>query len=342
MTVHSPSPTEQIGAREPLVSVVIPTRHRAALLGQCLESILAQTIADIEVIVVVDGPDWATIELLSKLDDCRVRYLVHSESRGVSTARNTGLDTARGRWLAFCDDDDVWAPTKLAAQLAALDQKPHARWAIAGAIRVNQERGTATYPEPATAEVVAAALPHSNLVPGGCSGVIADRRLVIELGGFDPRLSTVADRDLWIRLNWSSPVAVAAEPLVGYRDHGGAMTRRIRHLEDELDVIREKYRDQLDAAGLPFPGDMFYVWTYRRTFRTGDWQGGVALLARSPRFRVVLSRWLWNKALGRPGLDRGAGHTEAPYRLVTVNEFPWLAAVLGPATESQPATVSTG
>lgn len=319
----------------PLVSVVIPTRHRAALLTQCLDSICAQTVTDIEVIVVVDGPDPATIDFLSNLHDSRVTYVTHPESRGVSTARNTGIGLATGRWLAFCDDDDVWAPTKLAAQLTALLDNPEARWAIAGAIRVHQDLGTASYPEPPSAEAVAAALPHSNLVPGGCSGVIADRRLVVQLGGFDPRLSTIADRDLWIRLNWNSEVAVAAEPLVGYRDHGGAMTRRIRKLEDELDVIREKYRDELAAAGLPFPADIFYVWTYRRTFRAGDWKGGFALLARSPRFRIVLARWLWSRVMDGLGLAHvGADAPEPPRRSVTVTEFPWLVPILGPLPES--------
>lgn len=319
----------------PIVSVVIPTRERADLLRPCVESILAQTLWDIEVIVVVDGPDAATIDYLSNVADRRLRFVTHPASRGVSNARNTGIGLAVGRWLAFCDDDDVWAPTKLEVQLAALDARPAARWVIAGAVKVNQDKGTAAYPEPPTADVVAAALPHSNLVPGGCSGVVADRRLVIELGGFDPRLSMIADRDLWIRLNSSSAVAVAAEPLVGYRDHGGAMTRRIRNLEDELDVLREKYRDQLEAAGSPFPADVFYVWIYRRTFRTGDWKGGFGYLARSRRFRIVLARWLWRRATYRLGLARKAWD-EPNYRMVTVTEFPWLGPVLRPGGFADP------
>ncbi len=335
MRLEHSARTEQEGPDVPLVSVVVPTRHRAELLAQCVESILGQTLCDIEVIVVVDGPDPATIDFLSSLDDGRLRYVTHLESRGVSNARNTGIDLATGRWLAFCDDDDVWAPTKLAAQLTVLRENPEARWAIAGAIRADQDRGTATYPEPAAADVVATALPHSNLVPGGCSGVVADRRLVMKLGGFDPRLSMIADRDLWIRLNWSSPVAVAAEPLVGYRDHDGAMTRRIRKLEDELDVIREKYRDELEEAGLPFPADIFYVWTYQRTFRVGDWAGGLALLARSPRFRFVLPRWLWTRVTERVRLAMpGAEPFEPGYRMVTVAEFPWLVPILGPEPET--------
>lgn len=319
----------------PIVSVVIPTRGRAELLKQCLESIFVQTLGDIEVIVVVDGPDPATIDLLANIDDPRLEFVALPESRGVSNARNTGIGVATARWVAFCDDDDLWDPTKLAAQLATLAENPAARWVTAGAIRIDQDAGTAVYPEPASAGAVAAALPHSNLVPGGCSGVVADRRLVLELGGFDPRLSMIADRDLWIRLNRTSAVAVAAEPLVGYRDHRGAMSRRIRRLEDELDVLRDKYRAELAADGSPFPADVFYVYVYRRTFRTGDWKGGVSFLVRSPRFRVVLAKWLWSQAKGRLGLGVPDGGLEQPpRRTVTVAEFPWLAPVLGRASDS--------
>jgi glycosyltransferase involved in cell wall biosynthesis len=282
------------------------------------------------VIVVVDGPDPATIDFLSNLDDSRLGYVVHPESRGVSNARNAGLLHATGVWVAFCDDDDIWAPTKLAAQLAALDAEPEARWAIAGAIRVSQDRGTASFPLPPTAEVVAAELPHSNPVPGGCSGVLADRHLVSEVGSFDPRLSVLADQDLWCRLNWSSPVAVAAEPLVGYRDHPGAMTRRIRNLEDELDVMREKYRELLSRSADPFPSEMFYLWAYRRTFRSGDWRGGLMLLGRSPQFRSVVARWLWTQGWSRVRVMLGVADPPPQQRQeVTLSEYPWLSPILG-------------
>ncbi len=341
MSADCPTTTEPDESSPPLVSVVIPTRGRAGLLAQCLASILGQTVRDIEVIVVVDGPDPATIEFLSNLDDDRLRHVAHPESLGVSNARNSGIEVATGRWVAFCDDDDVWAPTKLAAQLAALSEAPDARWAIAGAIRFDPDRGMAVYPEPPNAEVIAGALPHRNPVPGGCSGVIADRELVVELGGFDPRLSTIADRDLWIRLNWSSPVAVAAEPLVGYRDHGGAMTRRLRHLERELDVLREKYRNQLALDDRPFPSDVFYVWAYRRTFRSGDWRGGLDLFARSPQFRSVLVRWLWVQGRHRVRVMRGTAEAvQPPHRPITVSEFAWLEPIVEPSANTDGAALT--
>ena len=100
-----------------------------------------------------------------------------------------------------------------------------------------------------------------------------------------------------------------------------------RHIQFQL------YR-QLEEAGLPFPADMFYVWTYRRTFRAGDWRGGFALLAHSPRFRVVLARWLWSQATYRLGRTDAEPHRPEA-RSVTVTEIPWLLPILGPAQESR-------
>src|ERR687898_2985729 len=92
------------------VSVVVPTHDRPRLLMQTLGSILRQQAVDFEVIVVDDGSRDGTAEVVSWLGDARVRLLRHDRSKGVSAARNTGIAAAHGEWLAFCDDDDLWAP----------------------------------------------------------------------------------------------------------------------------------------------------------------------------------------------------------------------------------------
>ena len=316
-------------AAPPIVSVVIPTCWRTDLLAQCLSSILAQTVADIELIVVVDGPDDGTAGYLSAVDDPRVRFAVHPESRGVSSARNAGIDLATGHWLAFCDDDDVWAPTKLEAQLGALAARPEARWAIVGEVRFRDGASEVSCTRAPTPDVVASELPFSNVVPAGCSGVVAERELVIEVGSFDPDVSVLADRDLWIRLNWRSPVAAVPDPLVGYRDHDGAMTRRLRRLEDELDAMRDKYRDRLDESET-FPSDRFYIWAYRRTFSSGDPRGGLDFLVRSSRFRRAILRWYLSRLRRR--LGRNADPEPEPRHRqgdAPITDFPWLVEALG-------------
>ncbi len=99
------------------VSVVIPTRNRAALVRRAVESVLAQTYKDFEVIVVVDGPDEATETILAAVTDPRLRVKVHAASVGGAQARNAGVEAATTEWIAFLDDDDQWLPEKLAAQM---------------------------------------------------------------------------------------------------------------------------------------------------------------------------------------------------------------------------------
>ncbi|WP_412102903.1 glycosyltransferase family 2 protein [Plantactinospora sp. KLBMP9567] len=101
----------------PDVSVVIPTRGRPDLVTRAVRSVLAQTVTDLEVVVVVDGPDDATRDALAGLGDDRLRVIVLPESGGAPNARNVGVGAARARWTALLDDDDEWLPTKLAVQL---------------------------------------------------------------------------------------------------------------------------------------------------------------------------------------------------------------------------------
>jgi glycosyltransferase involved in cell wall biosynthesis len=107
-----------VNVQRPEVSVVIPTRNRPELVVRAVRSALAQTVHDIEIVVVVDGPDPATVEALDGLGDARVRAVELPASGGAPNARNRGVDNARADWVAFLDDDDEWLPEKLATQLA--------------------------------------------------------------------------------------------------------------------------------------------------------------------------------------------------------------------------------
>jgi glycosyltransferase involved in cell wall biosynthesis len=100
-----------------LVSVVIPTLHRPQLLRRALASVFDQTYQQIEIIVVVDGPDDDTIMLLQAIDDPRLRMIINPRSLTAAGARNVGVGQARGEWVAFLDDDDEWLPTKIEKQI---------------------------------------------------------------------------------------------------------------------------------------------------------------------------------------------------------------------------------
>jgi len=110
---------------EPLVSVVIPTRNRPHLVAKAVHSALTQSLEEIEVIVVIDGPDDATLQVLNQIDDPRLKVSMLPRHLGLSDARNTGVREAQSQWIAFLDDDDEWLPQKLEIQLQTAQQSAY-------------------------------------------------------------------------------------------------------------------------------------------------------------------------------------------------------------------------
>jgi glycosyltransferase involved in cell wall biosynthesis len=106
----------------PIVSVVIPTRNRPELVLRAVRSALGQTYKNIEIVVVVDGPDPRTVEILAQCDEPSLRIVELAQSLGGAEARNEGARAAKGEWIAFLDDDDEWLPTKIERQVHAAVQ----------------------------------------------------------------------------------------------------------------------------------------------------------------------------------------------------------------------------
>lgn len=109
--------TQALDQPSDLVSVVITTYRRPHLVTRAIDSALAQTLQEIEVIVIVDGPDPEAEAVLSQIDDPKFRFVILPENVKLAGARNAGVKEARGNWIAFLDDDDEWLPNKLEAQL---------------------------------------------------------------------------------------------------------------------------------------------------------------------------------------------------------------------------------
>lgn len=107
---------------QPLVTAVIPTHSRAELLPRAIRSVLSQTYAAIETVVVVDGPDPATSAVLDRMNDPRIRVVQLDRNVGGADARNAGVAAARGEWIAFLDDDDEWLPEKIGRQMEMLKE----------------------------------------------------------------------------------------------------------------------------------------------------------------------------------------------------------------------------
>ena len=108
-----------------MISVIIPTARRPSLLIRAVNSVLAQTVRDLEVVVIIDGPDSETLRALNDVADSRLRFIQNARSVGSAEARNVGIRAAHGEWVAFLDDDDEWLENKLELQLAAAGSSDH-------------------------------------------------------------------------------------------------------------------------------------------------------------------------------------------------------------------------
>jgi glycosyltransferase involved in cell wall biosynthesis len=232
------------------ISVVIPTRNRRRLLARTLGTVLAQEHVDIEVVVVDEGSEDGTGAYLAGLGDRRIHVVRHDRPKGVAAARNAGIQRAEADWVAFTDDDDLWAPGKLCAQLAALERSPEAGWSCTGAILIDDQlRVIRPHVLPDVVDVTDLLLV-GNVVPGGASSVVARTDLVRRLGGFDTKLANLADWDQWIRLALAAPLAPVDRPLVGYLVHQSGMAHDVGQAERELAVIDAKFSSVRHERGV--------------------------------------------------------------------------------------------
>jgi glycosyltransferase involved in cell wall biosynthesis/predicted O-methyltransferase YrrM len=240
----------------PDVTVVIPTCGRWHFLAQTLQSALGQEAVALEVVVVDDASADETPDRLADLEDPRVRLVRHETRQGVARVRNDGIEAARGEWVAFLDDDDLWSPQKLRRQLDAA-VGGGASFAYGGAVLVEEDGRVLRAIRAPDPETVAHELLRGYPIPAGSSNVIARTALLRDLGGFDERLHQLADWDMWLRLALNGSAAACHEPLVAYRLHPENMLlESARGIRREFEHLVAKHRD----AGASFDAADFYRW----------------------------------------------------------------------------------
>jgi glycosyltransferase involved in cell wall biosynthesis len=238
----------------PDVTVVIPTRDRWHVLAERgLRSALAQNGVDLEVVVVDDGSEEPAPPGLAGMDDPRVHVVRRGESHGVAAARNAGIAAARGDWIAFLDDDDLWSPDKLRLQLDAA-RRHGASVVYAGVVVLDGARNVLYADSPTVASLDE--LLQRNSIPAGSSNLVVKAELLRAVGGFDERLTYVADWDLWITLAAGGRMAVCPELLVGYVRQGGGMIFTGADAIREMRYFVAKHR----AGGLRADPARFLAW----------------------------------------------------------------------------------
>lgn len=283
----------------PVVSVIIPAFNAAWCVERAIESVLAQTFSDFELIVVDDGSTDDTREILNLYSSHLT--VVSQPNGGMSSARNAGIRAARGRYLAFLDADDRWLPSKLERQVALLDQHPdlafcaaHAILEDPGGVRVGDWKGKSGAPCS-----VRDVFEHHAAVAGGASAVLAHRKLVVELAGFDETLTGAEDTDLWIRLAACGGFICIDEPLVVVVKRPDSVSRNraaMRRGALAMTVKNRKLlpRDLQDAFWRSLYAGVlcdYAKWSYRDGYRFAAMQDLLYALCLSPfsRGRLALS-----------------------------------------------------
>ena len=206
------------------ISVIVPTHNRAQLLARALQSIVTQATPPMEVIVVDDGSNDGTEEVVCTRFP-EVQY-IRQNNQGVSNTRNRGIEAARGDWLAFLDSDDEWLPQKLTSQKEMLAANPKYKichtdeiW-IRNGTRVNaMKKHTKT-----GGFIFERCLPLCVVSP---SSVLIHRSVFDEVGLFNEDLPTCEDYDLWLRICARFPVLYVDRPLIiKYGGHADQLSHR--------------------------------------------------------------------------------------------------------------------
>jgi glycosyltransferase involved in cell wall biosynthesis len=210
----------------PLVTVVIPAYNAATTIRRAVDSVLAQTFGNYEIVVVDDGSKDTTSEIVAGYDNDKVRLLCLPCNKGQSAATNQGVAEAKGELIAFLDADDEWLPSKLEKQLEALRGNPAAVMVSCGCRYVDAngalQREFGIPPDVKSSEVWRGLLVAS-FIAKPC--VLARASVLREVGPFDTALIVAEDQDMWIRLSLAGEVEFVREFLTTVHDTPGSLTK---------------------------------------------------------------------------------------------------------------------
>ena len=183
----------------PLISVVIPVYNGEKTIAETIESVLNQSFSNFEIVVINDGSQDSTLDVLSNIQDPRIKIFSYPNA-GLSASRNRGFDQSSGEFIAFLDADDLWTPDKLEAQLAALQDNPDAAVAYSWTDFIDE---TSQFLKPGPHFTISGdvypELLRGNFLANGSNPLIR-RQALIKVGSFDESLPASEDWDMYLRL----------------------------------------------------------------------------------------------------------------------------------------------
>jgi glycosyltransferase involved in cell wall biosynthesis len=223
----------------PKVTVVIPAYNAMTYLPETLDSVLAQTFPDFEVLVINDGSTDNIIEWFTEITDSRVK-LISQDNQGLPGARNTGIAHAQGEMIAFLDADDLWESTKLEKQTDRFEKYPEAGLVYTWTTLIDSDKQPSGITFNSELEGEIWKLMIVGDVVGNGSSAMVRRECFQTAGIFDTSLTSVEDWEMWIRIAACYPFAVVKEYLTLYRQHETSMSKNRQRVLDNLQLVIEK------------------------------------------------------------------------------------------------------
>ncbi len=320
----------------PTISIITPAYNAQQTIGATIESVLAQTEPDFELIIIDDGSQDDTVAVVQRYPDPRIRLFSYANA-GIAVSRNRGLAQAQGELIASLDADDLWQPTKLAAQRAALAAQPEAGVAYSWCDCIDEQgrwlrRGGH---RPLSGNVLVPLL-LSDITENG-SNVLIRRSALDAVGSFDESLTAGQDWDLYIRLAARYPFVLVPEVHVLYRVITGSVSANLQRLETNGRRVIAKAFTQAPPALQPLRSrslaNLYKYLTYRALQKpwtrahsraaAGYWVRAIAQEPALLRTRVNL------RILARLGLGLLLPGTWLPPHLQASRFFSNFQALLG-------------
>ncbi len=232
----------------PLVSVVLPTYNRARLLRRAIKSVLDQTYANLELMVVDDCSTDSTEGVMKEFQDDRIRYIRHEKNQGAPIARNTGIQAAKGKYIAFQDSDDVWGYTKLEKQINAFNSAAADLGVVYTSFWLIDNDKKKLVPSSLVKQTegkIHNTLLATNFV--SLSSAIVKKECFVKVGMFE-NIPRFQDWELWLRISKYYSFKHLREPLVKVYRQSDSISRNTDVLISARKYILSKYYDELSKT----------------------------------------------------------------------------------------------
>lgn len=241
-----------MGYEMPLVSVIIPTYNREHLIIRSLKSAISQTYTNIEIIVVDDGSNDGTENIVCSIEDSRIFYLKHEINKGANIARNTGISISKGKYIAFLDSDDEWFPNKLEIQVAVFLKCSNPKIGVVYSGFYKSENEIKQYIPPISSQKEGNI--HKDLLRGNfiiTPSVLIKKECFDRVGLFDEHFCRLEDWELWIRISKHYDFKFINLPL------GIAHYRSKKLLDDHLSNDEHKILTAMELLLVKYSSDFY-------------------------------------------------------------------------------------